>query len=128
MGDNLFLCGPRDAVAGRQPEKGAFISREPCTGMALDNPGDLLADPAGTQEICSLLCVHDGMGRPPADIVEHRTFTHQINPYKGIERCISERNIPHCPAMSNYLFAASCFMQQILTGLIRLVRHDPVTF
>jgi hypothetical protein len=96
--------------------------------MALGNPGDLLADTVGTQEICSLLCMQDRMGCPPADIVEHRTFTHQINPDKVIERCVSERNIPDSPAMSDYLFAASCFMQQVLTAFIRLVWHDPVIF
>jgi hypothetical protein len=96
--------------------------------MALNNPGDLFPDPTGTQQVCSELSVHDGMGRPPPDVVEHRTFTHQINPYKGIMGCIPERYIPYCPAMSDYLLAASCFMQQNLAGFILLVLHDPVTF
>jgi hypothetical protein len=96
--------------------------------MALDNPGDLLADAAVPQKVGTLLRMHDGMGQPPADVVEHRAFPYQVNTYKDIEHCVSERNVPHCPAVGNYLFAASCFMQQIFTGLIRLVRHDPVTF
>ena len=128
MGDDLLFCRQRHAVTGRETEKSAFICREPCTCMAFDNPGDFLAYPAGTQEIGSTLCVQDRMGCPPPDVVEHRTFTYQINPDESIERCISERSIPHRPAMSNYLIYASCFTEQVLAGLIRWARHDPVIF
>ena len=89
---------------GNKPEKGAFIGGEPGPGMALDNPGDLLADAAISQKVSTLLRMHDGMGRPPADIVEHRAFPYQINPYKAIEHLRIRAQRPALPCSEQLPF------------------------
>jgi hypothetical protein len=82
--------------------------------MALNNTGDLLADPLCTQQICSPLSMQDRVTRPSPDIVEHRTFSYQIHRNKGIALRIFQCNIAYSPAVSQNLFAASCFTQQLL--------------
>jgi hypothetical protein len=128
MGDDLLFGGTRHAVAGGEPEKGAFIGRKTCPGVTFDNPGDLFVDPMGTQVIGSLLRMLDRVGRPPADVMEHRTFGYLINPYKGIACSIPDCHVVHGAAMGDHLFIAACLPQQVLTGFIRPVWHDPGIF
>jgi hypothetical protein len=118
----------RHAVTGRQPKYRAFISRKSCTGMALNNTGNLLVDPDLTQVICSLLSMQDRVTRPSPDIMKHRTFYNKPDGNKGIALSVFKRHIPNSPAMRNHFFAAPCFAQQIFRVFIRSVRHDPVTF
>jgi hypothetical protein len=128
MGDDLLFGGMRHAVTREQPEKGAFIGSESCTGMAFHNPGNILADPVGTKVVCSLLGMQDRMGCSPADIMEHRTFGHQINPDEVITRSISECNILYSPAMSDHLLIAPSLTQQVFPEFIRPAWHDPGIF
>jgi hypothetical protein len=96
--------------------------------MALNNTGNLLADPDLPQVIRSLLCMEDCMTPAPANIMEHRPFVDQPGRNKGIPLSVFTCNIPHCPAMQDHFFATPCITQQIFRVSIRLMRHDPVTF
>jgi hypothetical protein len=85
--------------------------------MAFNNTGDLLIYALCTQEVCTQLCMHDRVTRPSPDIMEHRTFSYQIHSNKGIALRVFQGNITYRPAVSQNLFAASCFTQQLLAGV-----------
>jgi hypothetical protein len=82
--------------------------------MALNNTGDLLADPVCTQQVCSPLCMKDRVTRPSPDIVEHRPLSYLIHRNKGIALRVFQCNIAYGSAVSYNLFAAPCFTQLLL--------------
>jgi hypothetical protein len=96
--------------------------------MALNNAGNLLADPDLAQMVCPLLCMENCMGFAPANIMEHCPFIDQHGRNKRITPGIFKGNIPYSPAMQDDFFTAPCLTQQIFRISIRLMWHDPVTF
>jgi hypothetical protein len=61
--------------------------------------------------------MQDCVTRPSSYIVKHGTLSHQIHSNKGIALRVFQGDITYRPAVSQNLFAASCFTQQLLIGV-----------
>jgi hypothetical protein len=71
MGNEPLFGSLRDALPWQQPEQGTFVCGKPGSGMAFHDPRHRFRIPKAAAEVCSGLCMTDGVGAPAPDIVEH---------------------------------------------------------